>query len=263
MELSLGGKVAMVSGASRGLGFAIACELAREGALVSMASSDADAIAAALQKIEPEHRANVLGTVADVRSAESIAQWHKATVGRFGHVDMLVTNSGGPPAGRIDSIDDPAWQSAFELLVLSVIRLVRIVVPSMLARNGGSIIMLTSSSVKEPIANLALSNVLRPSVAALAKTLAGELAGKGIRVNHVIPGRIATDRVRQLDEVNSKRAGISIEEQQKRAMANIPLGRYGQPQEFARAVVFLLSDAAAYITGATLQVDGGQIRSVL
>ena len=132
----------------------------------------------------------------------------------------------------------------------------------MQARGGGSILMGTSSSVKEPIANLALSNVLRASVAALAKTLAIELAPSRIRVNNLIPGRIATDRLRQLDEISAKRAGISPDEQQKRAAETIPLGRYGHPDEFGRAAAFLLSDAAAYITGASVQVDGGLIKGV-
>ena len=139
----------------------------------------------------------------------------------------------------------------------------RLVVPSMQARGGGAILMGTSSSVKEPIANLALSNVLRASVAALAKTLAIELAASKIRVNNLIPGRIETDRLRQLDETSAKRAGIAVDEQQRRAAATIPLGRYGQPDEFGRTAAFLLSDAAAYITGASVQVDGGLIRGVL
>ena len=146
---------------------------------------------------------------------------------------------------------------------MSAVRMVRLAVPSMAARGGGSIVVPTSSSVKEPIANLALSNILRASVAALSKTLANELAGQKIRVNHLIPGRINTDRLRELDEANSKRQGISIEEQQKKMMQTIPMGRYGDPKEFANAAVFLFSDAASYITGATLQADGGQMRGVL
>src|SRR5581483_6416351 len=161
------------------------------------------------------------------------------------------------------SFDDDAWRGAFELLVLSAIRCVRLVVPAMQARGGGAILVGTSSSVKEPIPNLALSNVLRASVASLAKTLALELASSNIRVNNLIPGRIETDRLRQLDEISAKRAGISSDEQQKRASATIPLGRYGQPDEFGRMAAFLLSDAAAYITGASIQVDGGLIRGVL
>jgi 3-oxoacyl-[acyl-carrier protein] reductase len=175
---------------------------------------------------------------------------------------MLVTNSGGPPAGPASGFDDAAWQAAIELLLLSVVRTVRIVLPSLEARGGGSILMLTSSSVKNPIANLGLSNVVRPAVSALAKTYADEFAAKKIRVNQLIPGRIATERIAYLDDANAKKLGISIEEQRKRSLATIPMGRYGEPEEFARAAAFLLSDAAGYITGATLAVDGGALRSI-
>ena len=155
-------------------------------------------------------------------------------------MDLLFTNGGGPAVGTAMSLDDAAWQEAFELLLMSVIRLVRVVVPTMAARNKGSIVILTSSAVKEPILNLALSNVLRSSVSALAKTLANDLALSGIRVNQLAPGRFATDRVRHLDEVNSQRQGISLEEHRKRVESGIPLGRYGEPRELAGAAVFLL-----------------------
>lgn len=253
----------MVGGASKGLGFSVARALALEGAHVSIASRDRAAISAAGEKLQREAGAAVLAHAADLSDGDAIARWHGATVDRFGGIDLLFTNTGGPPPGSVLTFDDQTWRGAFELLVLSVVRLVRAAVPSMQARGGGAILMGTSSSVKEPIANLALSNVLRASVAALAKTLAIELAASRIRVNNLIPGRIDTDRLRQLDAVNSKRSGISAEEQQARMTATIPLGRYGQPDEFGRTAAFLLSDAASYITGASIQVDGGLIKGVL
>ena len=248
----------MVTAASQGLGLAIANTLAAEGALVSIAARKRESIDAAAAKIG----GGVLASVADVTQPDSVEDWHRATVERFGGVDLLVTNSGGPPAGAASGFDDAAWQNAFELLLLSVVRTVRVVRPTMEARGGGSILMLTSLSVRNPIANLGLSNVIRASVSALAKTLADEFAAKKIRVNQLIPGRIATERLAYLDEANAKKAGISLEDQRKRSIGTIPMGRYGDPEEFARAAAFLLSDAASYITGATLQVDGGAIRSI-
>jgi 3-oxoacyl-[acyl-carrier protein] reductase len=263
MHLGLSGKVAMVAGASRGLGYAVAHALASEGALVSMSSRNADAISAAAKKIQTETGGTVLAVAADVQSPNDMAHWHQATLDRFEGIDLLYTNSGGPPPGATLSFDDATWQRAFDLLLMSAVRMIRLAAPSMTMRGGGSILIPTSSSVKEPIANLALSNILRGAVSSLAKTLAIELAGKKIRVNQLVPGRVDTDRVRELDEANSKRLGIAIEEQQQRMAATIPMGRYGNPSEFGNAAAFLLSEAASYITGATLQVDGGMIRSVL
>jgi 3-oxoacyl-[acyl-carrier protein] reductase len=259
MQLGLDGKVAMVAGASRGLGFAVAQALAREGALVSIASRDERAIQGAASRIGGE----VLAVAADVSSADAIQRWTEATRQKFGGVDLLFTNSGGPPAGPAISFDDGAWQAAAELLLFSTVRMVRTVVPLMQARGGGAILMSTSSSVKEPIQNLGLSTVLRASVSALAKTLALELAPSKIRVNQIIPGRIDTDRVRQLDQINATRQGISNDEAKQKAMATIPMGRYGDPEEYGRVGAFLLSDAARYMTGATVQVDGGLIKGVI
>jgi 3-oxoacyl-[acyl-carrier protein] reductase len=263
MDLGLKQKVAMVGGGSRGLGYGVARALASHGAVLSIASRSRDAIERAGKQLKQDGAGDVLPVAADLADRDSIAEWHKATLERFGGVDLLFTNTGGPPAGPVLNFDDAAWSSGFELLVLSAIRLVRLVVPSMQSRGGGAILMSTSSSVKEPIANLALSNVLRASVAALAKTLSIELAGQKIRVNQLIPGRIDTDRVRQLDDLSAKRLSISVDEQQKRASAAIPLGRYGTIDEFGRMGAFLLSDAASYITGASVQVDGGLIRGVV
>ncbi|MEO8593784.1 MAG: SDR family oxidoreductase [Candidatus Solibacter sp.] len=252
----------MVAAASQGLGYAIAQALAAEGAHVSIAARKPDTIAAAAGRIASETGAQVAASAADVTAADSIEAWYDATIERFGGVDILVTNSGGPPAGPASGFDDAAWQNAFGLLVMSVVRSVRLVAPSMQARGGGSILMLTSASVKNPIANLGLSNVIRASVQAIVKTYADELAPHKIRVNQLIPGRIATERLTYLDQANATKAGISLEEQRKKSLSAIPLGRYGEPEEFARSAAFLLSPAAAYITGATLQVDGGAIRSV-
>jgi 3-oxoacyl-[acyl-carrier protein] reductase len=263
MNLGLNGKVAMIGGGSRGLGLAVARALAGEGAHVSIASRNADTIKAAGARIQQEGGGQVLAFAADLASDGAIHEWHRATVDRFGAVDLLFTNSGGPPAGRVLDFDDAAWRAAFDLLLLSAIRQVRLVVPSMQARGGGAILMSTSSAVKEPIANIALSNVVRASVAALAKTLALELAASKIRVNQLVPGRIGTDRVREIDAINAKKAGISPDEQRQRSVSTIPLGRYGDPDEYGRMAAFLLSDAAAYITGASVQVDGGLVRGLL
>ncbi len=262
MDLGLTGKVAMVGGASRGLGFAVAQALAHEGARVSLASRQSSAAREAAQRIAAESGAEVVGFEAELSHAAAIASWHARTIERFGPVDLLCVNTGGPPAGPALSFDDAAWQAAVDQLLFSAIRLVRATVPVMQARGGGAMLFSTSSSVKEPIPNLALSNVVRASVAALAKTLAHELAPAGIRVNCLVPGRIDTDRVRELDSMRARQAGVSVEEQRAHGQRAVPLGRYGEPEEFGRAAAFLLSDASSYTTGATLQVDGGLIRSV-
>ncbi len=262
MKLGLTNKVAMIAGASRGLGFATAQALAREGVQVSISSRKKDAIEEAAEKIREETSGDVLAMAADVTSSKALKAWHEATVKRFGGVDLLYTNSGGPPAGQVMPQSDEAWQTTFELLLLSAIRMVRLAVPSMEERGGGAILFPTSSAVKEPIGNIALSTVMRTSVSSLSKILSQELAPKKIRVNQLIPGRILTDRVREFDQLNAEKAGITIPEHQQKVFSTIPMRRYGTADEFANAAVFLLSDAASYITGASLQVDGGMLRGI-
>jgi 3-oxoacyl-[acyl-carrier protein] reductase len=263
MDLGLNGKVAMVAGASKGLGYAAAKALAAEGAIVSIGSRDKAAIEKAAAAIARDTGGAVMPFEADVRNAAAITAWAEAVEKAHGGIDLLYANAGGPPAGSALDFHDDDWQAAFDLLLMSTIRMCRAVVPSMRRRGGGSIVVATSSSVKEPLPNLALSNVMRGGVSSLSKTLSLELAKDRIRVNQLMPGRIDTDRLRYLDEANAKKAGNTPEEQKAKVLASIPAGRYGNADEFGRAAAFLLSDAASYITGATLQVDGGLIKGVL
>lgn len=261
MDTGLQGKVAVVTASSAGLGKAIATAFGREGAKVVMCSRSQERIEAAAADVR-DQGAEVLALEIDVTKPEDIDRLISSAAEQFGGVDVLVTNAGGPPAGTFDRFDDDAWQNAFELTLMSAVRLIRRTIPEMQKRGGGSIVAMTSSSIKQPIPNLLLSNVMRAGVAALAKTLADELTGDNIRVNNLVPGRIATQRIEELDRANAERQGVDVETITRQQLGNIPMGRYGEAEEFANAAVFLASDAASYITGATLQVDGGMIRSL-
>jgi 3-oxoacyl-[acyl-carrier protein] reductase len=260
MDLGLHGKVALVAAASKGLGFGVARALAGEGAKVSICSRDLQAVEAAAQKLRDETETEILATVCDVTNGASIQEWIDKTTATWGVVDALLVNAGGPPAGLVLDMTDAQWQAAFELTLMSAVRMIRSTVPHM--TNGGAILTITSSSIREPIERLGLSTVMRSGVAGLVKTLADELAGQHIRVNNLIPGRIDTERVAQLDQATAKRQGISIEEARAQSIARIPMKRLGTIDEFGAAAVFLLSPAAQYITGATLRVDGGAMRSI-
>jgi 3-oxoacyl-[acyl-carrier protein] reductase len=262
MDLGLTDKIAMIGGASKGLGFAVARALAAEGVHLCVAARDEGALCRAAEAIKHESDVNVVTVPADLSRADAIALWHSAAVREFGGVDLLFANTGGPPPGTALAASDCAWQSAFDQLLMSVIRTVRLVIPSMRARGGGSILIGTSSSVREPLPNLALSNVMRVGVTSLAKTLAVEVAPDNIRVNTLVPGRIATSRVEYLDTVAAGKAGITPEDQRKRSEACIPLGRYGAPDEFGRVAAFLLSDRASYITGSAVVMDGGLLKGM-
>lgn len=252
----------MVAAASRGLGLGIARELAREGAAVSIASRDAKAIAKAADELRAETGVRVLACEMDAGDAASIVDWTTRTIQEFGGVDLLVANAGGPPAGLFENFDDAAWQSAFEINLLGTVRMIRSALPSMRNRGGGSILTITSCSVKEPIDRLILSNVMRSGVTSLVKSLSVQLAPCGIRVNNIMPGRIDTDRVRSLDAMRAEQSGTSAESCRAVEEQKIPLRRYGTTEEFGRAAAFLLSDAASYITGTSLALDGGALKTV-
>jgi 3-oxoacyl-[acyl-carrier protein] reductase len=260
LDLGLKGKVALVTASSRGLGRAIAHRLAGEGAKVAVCSRDQARVEQTAQTIAEQTGAEAFPVVADVSRAESVNKLIDEVVGRWGRIDVLVCNAGGPPSGTFEMFDDEVWQRAFETNLLSVVRLVRAALPHM--SKGGKIITIASTSVKQPIPGLILSNTMRAGVAGLMKSLAEELAPRGILVNTVCPGRIATDRVQELDESFAAKKGVSVEEVRRAVSAQIPLGRYGEPDEFARVVAFLASDANTYVTGQALMIDGGMVKAL-
>ena len=260
MDLGLHGKIALVAASSKGLGFGVARALAAEGAHISLCSRTESEIQAAADRLVDDYNVEALATACDVTVPDAIQAWVERTVARWGGVDALLVNAGGPPAGLLLSFDDKQWQSAFELTLMSAVRMIRAVVPHM--RPGGAILTITSSSVKEPIELLGLSTVMRSGVAGLVKVLADELAPQSIRINNLIPGRIETDRLIHVDEAQAKRAGKTAANIRAESLAKIPLHRFGTIDEFGAAAAFLLSPAAAYITGASLRVDGGMMRSI-
>jgi len=260
MDLGLKGKVALVAAASKGLGHGVAKALAGEGARVSMCSRSALEIQEAATRLAQESGAETLGIACDMSSADSISAWVDQTVTRWGVIDAVLVNAGGPPSGFFKDFSDAQWQAAFELTLMSSVRLIRTVIPHMV--NGGSILTITASSVVEPIEGLILSTVMRSGVVGLVKVLSDELASSNIRVNNLLPGRIETDRVAHLDQSMAERLNMSVEQVRARSIARIPLGRLGSADEFGMAAAFLLSPAAAYITGATLRFDGGLIRAI-
>ncbi|MGI8687580.1 MAG: SDR family oxidoreductase [Thermomicrobiales bacterium] len=264
MDLGLSGRTAIVAAASKGLGKAVATALAREGTNVVIFSRDAAAIRDTAEEIRTiaVAEAEVMGLVADVTVPAALAEVARATITHFGAVDILYNNAGGPKPGYFDELTDDDWEHAFQLTLMSAIRLTRACLPIMRQRRWGRIITGTSSTVKEPIPTMMLSNSLRSAVTAWSKTLADQVAREGITVNTLAPGRLDTARVRQLDEDLTRREAGDFSEMRARLIGAIPLGRYGDPEEFGAAAAFLASEQASYITGVTLLVDGGQYRGL-
>lgn len=261
MDLGLGNKVALVVASSQGLGKAVAKELVKEGAQVMLTSRSEDKLAEVKEELEALHAGRVAYFPCDITNAEDIKKLVERTHAVFGKIDILVNNAGGPPTGKFDSFSDEAWQRSFELNLLSYIRVIREVLPD-LRKEGGRIVNIASISVKTPLPDLILSNTFRNGIVGMSKTLAEELAADNILVNVVAPGQIATDRIKFLNESRAKTQNRTLEEVDAEAIAKIPLGRYGTPEEFAKAVAFLLSDANTYITGSTIYVDGGLVKAI-
>lgn len=255
-------RVALVCAASKGLGRASAQALARDGFHVAICARGGETLEEAADSIR-QAGGDVLPIQADLSRAEDVDRVVAATVDWFGGLDVLVTNTGGPPSGPFMAIDDAAWTHAIDSLLLSVVRLCRAAIPHITARGGGRIIHVTSISVKQPIEGLVLSNALRSAVTSLAKTLSVELAPQNILVNCVAPGYTRTDRIVELSQQAAGREGTTPEVIAQRTIAKIPLGRMGEPKEFGDVVAFLASPAASYLTGVTIPVDGGWTRGLL
>jgi len=260
MDLGLSNKVALVAASSKGLGRACAEALAAEGAKVTICARNSEALNATRDAIAATG-AEVLAIPADMTDVEDIQQVVQQTVDHFGGLHILVTNAGGPPAGYFPDFDDVAWQAAFNLSMMSGVRLIRAALPYMQEAQWGRIINITSVSVKEPIDSLVLSNSIRASVHGLTKTLAGQIGKDGITINNVMPGFTQTDRINQLAASNAEKSGQTKEEVLASMGKPIPLGRIGQPEEFGALVAFLASEKASYITGVSIPVDGGFIKA--
>ena len=263
MDLGIKGKTALVVAASKGMGKASAMGLAAEGARVVMCARGEAALKEAAGEVKQKTGAEVLALVADASRPADISKVVAEANRAFGGVDILVANVGGPPPGPFEQMTDEQWKAAFEQVHLSTVRFIREVLPHMKQAKWGRILAIQSSSVKQPVEGLVLSNGIRPGIAGLFKTLAGDLASHGITVNLVLPGRIMTDRFKEHQTDRAKRSGITFDKQVELSSADIPMGRIGTPEEFAAMVVFLASVRASYVTGTAVQVDGGLIRSVV
>lgn len=263
MDLGLKDRVAIVAASSRGLGKACALELAREGARVVLCSRNATSLEGTAEEIRGATGADLFWVAIDLADPAQIKHLVDETLRRYGRVDVLVTNNGGPPAGYFDDFDDSTWLAAHEGTLLSAVRLIRAVLPAMRVQQWGRIVNITSVSVKQPIDNLLLSNAYRSGVVALAKTLSAQVATDGITINNVAPGYTRTARVLELAQARAAEQGVAVEQELADTVASYPMKRMGEPEEVAALVAFLASERSSYITGTTIQVDGGWIRGLL
>lgn len=262
MELSISGRVAMVAAASKGIGKAIAIGLAEEGCRLSICSRNEETLEAARQDllayIGPQ---DVLTVQGNVSNAEELRLWYERTLDRYKTVDILVTNTGGPPAAKFMELTDSQWESGVESTLMNVVRLSRLVIPVMSEKGWGRIIHVTSLVAKQPADDLTISSTLRTGLSALTRTMANQVGPGGVTVNAVLPGNTLTDRAYHLADLRAKDQGITQEQALEQAAARIPLRRFAEPREIADAAVFLASERASYITGVSLLVDGGVVQS--
>ncbi len=263
MKLGLENKVALVAASSRGLGRAIAEQLSAEGVKLIICSRNKRILEKTADDIFLKTGVSVFPLAVDLSKKDQIEWLVREAIDLFENIDILITNAGGPPPGNFDDIEDDEWGKGFELTLMSAVRLIKVVVPGMKKQRWGRIINLTSVSVKQPVDGLLLSNVIRPGVVGLTKSLSQELAPYNILVNSVCPGYHMTDRVKQLLQNKAKVKNITVEEAEKEITDQIPLARMGKPEEFADVVTFLASERASYITGAVIQVDGGYVKGLM
>ena len=263
MDTGLSGKVALVAAASKGLGRAIAEALAAEGASLAFCARGEQALKSARDSIARTAAAPVHAVAGDLSRSEGIEHVVRSVLDRFGRVDVLVTNAGGPPVGSFEALDWDAWQRAVELTLRSAVELTRGVLPGMRERRWGRVIHVTSLAVKQPIDGLMLSTSIRSAVTGFSRTLANEVATDGITVNTILPGFMNTERVVELNQATAAREGVAVEAVERRFREQIPMRRIGEPHELAALAVFLASERASYITGQSIPVDGGWVRGLL